>query len=265
LLLNVVTVTYAGQREAPPPVSGTVVQRRDHLFDAYVKRMLLRRTAERRYLPELTVHWLSWLADQMVHHGQTVFYLERLQRDWLPPRPRQAVRICNRLAVGLMSGLVLGPMVAWYFMLAWGLSAAFVAVLGAALIGALARGLCVGDVKTSAAPREAIYSSVWSALGIGLVGWLVGGLAGGLIGWIQDGPIYGLFLAMDEGVFVGLGAALARIGFGLNSPADENILCVETVSFSWPRIRDSMDTILDKGAASGLVAHLSRNTCIVYS
>ena len=49
LLLNIVTVAYAGQPEAPSPVSGTVVERRDHLFGSYVNQMLRRRAAERRY------------------------------------------------------------------------------------------------------------------------------------------------------------------------------------------------------------------------
>jgi hypothetical protein len=53
-------------------------------------------------------------------------------------------------------------------------------------------------------------------------------------------------------VFIGLGAALARLGFGLSSSSDENIQCIETVSFSWTRIRNSMSSILAKGLACAL-------------
>src|SRR5262249_20236517 len=49
LLLNVVTLAYTGHTGAPPPMSGTVVERRDHLFRWYVNEMLRRRAAEGRY------------------------------------------------------------------------------------------------------------------------------------------------------------------------------------------------------------------------
>ena len=91
LLLNIVTVAYGQRTEARPPVSTNVAKRRDHLFGLYVDRVLRRRAAERRYAPEQTAHWLSWLATQMANHGQTVFYLEQLQLDWLPKQQRQVV------------------------------------------------------------------------------------------------------------------------------------------------------------------------------
>src|SRR5262249_53528963 len=65
LLLNVVTVAYAGRREVPPLATGTVAERRDHLFGSYVDRMLKRRPSERRYSPVKMVRWLSWLAHQV--------------------------------------------------------------------------------------------------------------------------------------------------------------------------------------------------------
>src|SRR5262249_47202764 len=74
LLLNIVTVSYASQT-ASVPISGTATERRDHLYGSYVHQMLRRRAAEHRYTPDRTVHWLSWLADQMAQHGQSVFYL----------------------------------------------------------------------------------------------------------------------------------------------------------------------------------------------
>src|SRR5262249_48058453 len=46
LLLNILTVAYAGQSEAPPPMSGTVAERRDHLFGSYVNQMFRRRAAD---------------------------------------------------------------------------------------------------------------------------------------------------------------------------------------------------------------------------
>ena len=108
LVLNVVSVAYAGQTEAPPPVSGTVAERRAYLFGSYVDQMLRRRAAERRYSPDQTVHWLSWLANQMAEHGHTVFQLEQLQLHWLPRCQRKKIPARNLLIVGLGFGLILG-------------------------------------------------------------------------------------------------------------------------------------------------------------
>src|SRR5262249_50327061 len=121
LLLNVVTVSYAGRTAAEVPISGTMAERRDHLFGLYVNQMLRRRTAERRYTPEQTVHWLSWLASQMAKYGQTVFYIERLQLDWLPNRPRWVIHLCNALVGGLGFGLVWGLVLGLFYGLAIGL------------------------------------------------------------------------------------------------------------------------------------------------
>ena len=43
LMLNIVTVAYAGQPESQPRLSGTLKERRDHLFGAYVDQMFRRR------------------------------------------------------------------------------------------------------------------------------------------------------------------------------------------------------------------------------
>ena len=88
LMLNIVTMAYAGQPESQPRLSGSLKERRDHLFGAYVDQMFRRRGVDRRYTQQQTVHWLTWLARQMVRHSQTVFYIEQLQPDWLPGEKR---------------------------------------------------------------------------------------------------------------------------------------------------------------------------------
>ena len=109
LMLSIVTVAYAGSSGAQVKTVGNVEERRDHLFEAYVKKMFQRRGAELRYKPEKTVRWLGWLACQMIDHGQTVFYLERVQYSWLPPRHREwLLRACYCLVTGLTLGLIGG-------------------------------------------------------------------------------------------------------------------------------------------------------------
>jgi eukaryotic-like serine/threonine-protein kinase len=115
LLLNIVTLAYAGQVATPPQTNGTAVERRDHLFGSYVNQMLRRRAAEGRYTPGKTLHWLSWLAHQLALHGQTVFYLERLQFDWVPQGQRHSIGVHNPLLFGPLAGLALGLFVGRVF------------------------------------------------------------------------------------------------------------------------------------------------------
>ena len=108
LMLNIVTVAYGGGRDPELQMGGTLEGRRTRLFAAYVDQMFRRRGVNRRYTPQQTVHWLSWLAWQMVQRSQTVFYIERLQPDWLPGEERWAFSLVCRLVVGLVVGLALG-------------------------------------------------------------------------------------------------------------------------------------------------------------
>ena len=106
LMLNVLTVAYAGQSEMTYKALGTFSERRDHLFESYVRRVLHRATMGMHYTQEQTVLWLRWLAYCMAEHGHAVFYLERLQRDWLPVRKRWAVQLSSLLASGLAVAFV---------------------------------------------------------------------------------------------------------------------------------------------------------------
>jgi TIR domain/NACHT domain len=106
LLLNVITVACASRAAFPVSISSSVVQRRDNLFRLYVKEMLSRRATVSNYTPERTVSLLTWLADQMVNHGQTVFSLERMQLDWLPKHQRNTIRRHNVLIFVLVGELV---------------------------------------------------------------------------------------------------------------------------------------------------------------
>jgi GTPase SAR1 family protein len=108
LLLNVVAVAHASQWESPARVSGTLREWRDRLFGSYVNQMLRRRAAERRYTPEQTVRWMSWLALRMAQHSQTMFCLEGLQSDWLPQKQRRTIQVCTVLISGVLGSLIYG-------------------------------------------------------------------------------------------------------------------------------------------------------------
>jgi len=226
LLLNIITVSYAGQTAAPVPTRGTVVARRDQLFGSYVNQVLRRRAAECGYASAETIHWLSWLASQMAKHGQTVFYLERLQPDWLPATLRWAVGACNDLVFGFVFGLIfgLGPFV---------LSGRGEWIIPGSVFG-LAIGLIMGLLSLLPSRRARVISSVekvrwswngfrWNLIRNGLIvgvviGVVVGtccavvaglqkGVLAGLLGGLLAGPI----LALVVGVSVLLGGLLGEL------------------------------------------------------
>ncbi len=63
LMLSVLFLAYQGIGSTIT-VSGQLGNTQQQVFDAYAQRMLTRRYAE-RYTPEQTVHWLTYLAQQM--------------------------------------------------------------------------------------------------------------------------------------------------------------------------------------------------------
>jgi hypothetical protein len=221
LLLNIVTLAYAGQSEVPLPRSSNVAELRDHLFGSYVSQMLKRRAAERRYTPKQTAHWLDWLARQMAKDGQTVFYLERPQRDWVPQKQRWAIQVCtvlfSMLVIGLVGGLegglafglVFGPVEGVQVALVMGLVVGLFAGLVVGLIGGLVllrrEIVCVETVRWS-------WSHCWRSRAsipvVALVGGMVGGLVGGLQGGLQAGLASGLVNGLIAGLVAGLVAGL---------------------------------------------------------
>ena len=58
-------------------------------LDEYIQSIFARQKGNLRYAPEQLIGWLSWLARSMSQHGKTIFLIEDLQADWLPPGKAQ--------------------------------------------------------------------------------------------------------------------------------------------------------------------------------
>ena len=231
LMLNIVTVAYAGQPESQPRLSGTLEERRDHLFGAYVDQMFRRRGVDRRYTPQQIIHWLTWLAWQMARHSQTVFYIERLQPDWLPGEKRRAVRLVFGLVFGLVGLYVWLAVVSSVFELVFG------PISG--LVYGLVSGLVLGLVNDPSKEIKSVETVHWS--------------------WrIVSGLVFGLVLGLLSGLFFGLVGLGAGLFFGLvfgpvNDPSGE-IKLVEAVHWSWRKVLKS--EVLVFGLVFGLVVWL---------
>ncbi|MBC6478823.1 MAG: NACHT domain-containing protein [Hormoscilla sp. GM7CHS1pb] len=84
--------------------------RHQYLLNAYMRRMLTREINQRWYgkgkqpRPELTRHWLIWLALRMKQDNLSEFLIEKMQPTWLQ-NPTQ-IRI-YRLGVGAIAGLTI--------------------------------------------------------------------------------------------------------------------------------------------------------------
>src|SRR5215472_7471401 len=83
LMLTILILAYQDASLAEIKGSVSAEVRREQIFATYTERMLKRRSPLSRYGPQQTIYWLGYLAQQMKHQGQTVFYIERMQPGWL--------------------------------------------------------------------------------------------------------------------------------------------------------------------------------------
>jgi class 3 adenylate cyclase len=83
LMLSIMSIAYQGISAHEIQRRVNAEERRQHLFDKYIERMLARRVADKPYQDQHTKHWLSELARQLVKESQTVFLIEGIQQSWL--------------------------------------------------------------------------------------------------------------------------------------------------------------------------------------
>ena len=145
---------------------------RQQLFNAYVKRLLEYRNTTIPYTHEQIVHWLTWLAQQLIDSSPTTFYIERMQPDWLSKDQLRQYRITTALMVALIAGLV----------------GAFLAIL-IPLSVSLITGLLYGN-------GERILFDLVN----GRLDWLASGLIGGLVFGLTIGLVAGLIGGLSSGL-----------------------------------------------------------------
>jgi predicted NACHT family NTPase len=85
LMLSIVALAYQGRpmSDVLVLVTGGVEARRARLFATYTDAMFERRGQTRSYTRQETLRWLAWLAQSLIRHNQTVYYLEWMQPSWL--------------------------------------------------------------------------------------------------------------------------------------------------------------------------------------
>lgn len=225
LMLSILTLTYHGRSPKDLSLSGSVTTQRRQIFATYVQRMLQRRGIETRYTPQQTIDWLVWLAQRMRQQSQTVFYIERMQPDWLADGwLRRLFRIVAFVLLGtLLAGLTIGPSYMLVYGLLHGLSLGVVYGIVFGGITGLAFGVIFGLLSREEIEIRPIEIVTWSwvniwqslvkikVLLIALLSSIFIGLSTGLLVGLLSGLNSGLYF----GVLVGLLTMLLNMAIGV--------------------------------------------------
>jgi serine/threonine protein kinase len=238
LLLGIAALTYQ-DHSVTAPAAATLAERRTQLFAAYTREMFARRAPLTRYDAEQTLQWLGWLANAMLQHHQSVFYLEAMQPSWLPHRlERWAVGAGSIVLCGLATGLVVGLGSSVEGDVAFRLPVSLLMGLAGGLVfGALGWGDRIRPIAglhwSWACLRQDLPAKLTLALGVGLI------------------LHVGVSLVFDRTVAAALGA-MAVLGFGYFAGLDRDMLHREPDRIASPNdgIRQSLRNAL-RGSVTG--------------
>ncbi len=220
LTLSVMTLAYQGKKLEELPQTGSVEERRQHLFNSYTERMFQRKGVNQQYPKDQTIHWLTWLAQRISQTSQTVFLIEQIQPTWLP---KDSQRLTYWVGVSLTVGVTaavfhVGP-----------LSSVFEGGKGLieGLIGGVIAGLFFGLLGG--------FISRWLSGSVArLATGLTSGLLFGLVFWLVLGPEFGLTYCL-------LYALCGGIVYGFVS---KDIEPVDTLEWSWQKAMNNLGLAL---------------------
>jgi hypothetical protein len=243
LLLNLLILTYQNTPARALPTKGAALQRR--VFEQYVERMVARKGDPTRYPLTHTIHWLTFLAQQMRFHNQTAFAIEALQPSWLARKPQLGYHWSIRLSVGLIAGLSVALSVA--------LSVGLIAGLIAGPIVALIVALIVGLEQTITLTERIQWS--WKAARSGLIVALIGGpiVALSAIVGLSAGLIAGLIAGLLVALSIGL---LVALSFGLTSKQEIERNALSPGEGLTRSLKNGLIVVLSFGLIAGLLAGL---------
>ncbi|QPC84407.1 protein kinase [Phototrophicus methaneseepsis] len=177
LMLSIMALAYRDISQGALPHLESAEAQRVHLFDVYVARMFQRQPTDAAYSRDLTEYYLTWLAQQMVAQGQTVFQIENMQPDWLPEVQQSTYRFRFARVLTVLWALIWGvPRMittsmappgapAWMKGLTWGAAGSFWGViLGTRLVRYIWMGLLSGAAFSIAVALEGGLDREWSQI-----------------------------------------------------------------------------------------------------
>jgi hypothetical protein len=110
LMLSIMTLAYQGLSVTDLPEMN-LEERRQHLFDKYIQRMFTRRSASNQYSQKQAMHFLIWLAQKLKRKSQTVFFIERMQPEWLENIWQKSIYISGLVLVFLLITTPMGMLI----------------------------------------------------------------------------------------------------------------------------------------------------------
>jgi hypothetical protein len=274
LMLTVLTQV---SQDRPPEEDVTVDSAEmepQYIFAIYAQRML-ERGAQMHFTRQQTIHWLTYLARQMKRHSQAIFYIERMQPDWLDDE-----RLHQRYS-GITVGLLFGLIGVFGLGLAGGLllrgllfgrgggGSSFGLLIGLTLLFGLASGSLFGLFNG--------LLSTWNS-GTGSTAtrrWSWGQILPRMIRGLLNGTMVGLLLGVPYGLLLGqrLGngprwtllagvtcGLLGALGFGLIdrvlSLSTTEIKPAEVFVWSWTRMGLNLVKLLGFGLLGSILIGL---------
>jgi DNA polymerase III delta prime subunit/MFS family permease len=219
LMLSVMSLACqaADGNELAGQKGDSLEERRKQIFGLYVEQMFRRKGTTSLVFPkEKIIGLLSWLAEKMREHSQSVFLVEGLQPSWLGTKANRAaygaivtfgLGLIFELIFGLLAGVNGEPNVWWIGLFCW-LSIVIGVGLGCWSDSPLKNGLLSGSIG-------------------GLVAALILGLLCAVFKDLRGSEFKGsLICALGFGVISGL------IG-GLGTGSLNHIASIETISWNW--------------------------------
>ncbi|MBD1887688.1 NACHT domain-containing protein [Microcoleus vaginatus] len=253
LILNVMSWAYHGYSatEVLNELS-SADQRRQRLFDTYIKRMFDRKELRPIYSSKQTERWLTWLAQRMNQTSQEIFLIEKMQPNWLKNRSEITG---YKLIIYLVSFLISLPI---YFS-----SGGANLGLNGLVIVALIVGL-IFELSTNASPPISPLEKIswsWQRAKSRFVseffkGVRYGSILGLILGLIQGGPINALRVGLIGGLIFGL---INGLIFGVRSGLVISEIIERTVPNQGIRasLRNSLFFVLIFGLIGGLTGGLT--------
>jgi hypothetical protein len=216
LFLSIMALVYRDTESKHILVSENLDIQHKHLFDTYIARMFERpeRSNIEMFKQKDVLHWLSWLAKEMIEQNAVPYLLENMQTRWLNQKKQGIHRWILGLFVGLSYGLIFGLIFK---------------LLIVGLIGGL---LCGLIFVLSRHPRdiEMVDTLIWKKqLRVVLISGLIIGLIFGLMTGLTMGLISGLIAGLSMGLVSGL---ILGSGFRLgNKPINQTAYPGQRISF----------------------------------
>ncbi|MBD3308399.1 NACHT domain-containing protein, partial [candidate division KSB3 bacterium] len=213
LMLSIMALAY---QDMPASTFSqmTLEERQHHLWEKYIERAVERKQGTSDYPPGQMLHWLSFLAQKM---PQTLFLVEKMNRDWLNPG-------LQRWVYPLVVGLVAGLSVEWFYGVPLGL---IQGGIGGQMLVGLFVGVVVGGLGSLKSNIKLFTAVRWSwswkrAAKAALAGLVSGPAIGGILwlivkafsietssvlGFLGYGGVIGVFIAFVSVIFSGIVAA----------------------------------------------------------